>query len=657
VHYGGKNLEPSLSKRQRKILVTLFMKEDWIKGSELSGIFGVSDRTIRMDIDYIKTILSEDVIQTSKQYGYRFNKDVGLDELFVENALDSQERLAMLIKEMITSPQGIDYFSFSNEFYVSESTILADLHQIRKEIQSQGILLNIERHGDSFMFQGRRLDQVKLLIHVIKSSLGYSTPEQFSRLFPNIDVPAISDMLLELLVEEKYFSRYLSFRSLLITVLVVSEQAVILTERKNLDSEVETRQNQESDLAVRIAQRLAEFLRVGPFPKDIELLNESLSMVKTMEEVEGFGRSGDVLSEPVYQAVRQVLNEVKTHYSLDFTHETELAIDLTIHIKIAIIRMEKGIIIKNPIIEQMKREYPFLFDVAIYIGNQLSEILGIRFHQDEISFIVCHLADTYESLQRGNIVRDRLKVLVVALEGRSVVKYIVKNNEFLRQESMIERIEIVSATELEQFIQSQTSPDVIISTSMIKVGGKTPDLIIGPEASMSDRFAIQAILTKEVEKLKKLNFNTITRIFFKNDQFYPMLHFKKSEDCIRFLCTRLKEIDYVDDAFEASVLERESLIPTSIQTGIALPHATTVHALKTCVSISTLNEAIGWGNQKVTVVLLFAIAKEDMHHLNYFYAIISRFAMEEVNIQNVSKCTTFESVIALLYEFYLQNVQ
>jgi len=657
VFNGGKSLEPSLSKRQRKILVTLFMKEDWIKGSELSSIFGVSDRTIRMDIDYIKTIHSDNIIQTSKQHGYRFNSDIGFEKLFVENALDSQERLAMLVKEMIISHKGVDYFSFANEFYVSESTILADLHQIRKEIQSQGLSLSIERHSDSFTFNGKRLDQTKLLIHMIKSNLGYSTPEQFSRLFPNIDVPAISDMLLELLVEEKYFSRYLSFRSLLITVLVVSDQAVFLTERNTLDSVVETRQNHESDLAVRISQRLAEFLNVEIFPRDIELLNESLSMVKMMEEVEGFGRSGDVLTEPVYQAIRQVLNEVKTHYSLDFTHETELAIDLTIHIKIAIIRMEKGIIIKNPIIEQMKREHPFLFDVALYIGNQLSEILGIRFHQDEISFIVCHLADTYESLQRGNIVRDRLKVLVVALEGRSVVKYIVKNNEFLRQESMIERIEIVSATELEQFIQIQTIPDVIISTSMIKVGGKTPDLIIGPDTSMSDRFAIQAILTKEVEKLKKLNFNTVTRIFFKNDQFYPMMHFKKSDECIRFLCTRLREINYVDDTFEASVLERESLIPTSIQTGVSLPHATTVHALKTCVSIATLDETVEWGNQRVSVVLLFAIAKEDIHHLNYFYAIISRFAMDESNIQNLSRCTTYESVIALLYEFYLQNVQ
>lgn len=650
-------MKPMLSKRQEKILVTLYIKEDWVKGSELSELLAVSDRTIRMDIESIKTVFSEAVIQTSKQYGYRYNRDVDFKSLNVENILDARERLAMVIKEMILSPNGIDYFDLANELYVSESTLLTDLHLIRKEIQSHGFPLSLERHNDTFLFQGKRLDQVKLLIHWIKNNLGYSTPEQFARIFPKIDVPAISDMLLELLVEEKYFSRYLSFRSLLITVLMISEQAVTSNPTGSLGIEVVSSQNPESGLVVWITRRLFEIFNLSVSPQDIELLNESLSMVKTMEEVEGFGRSGDVLSEPVFMAIRHVLSEVKTHYALDFTHETELAIDLTIHIKIAILRMEKGIFIKNPIIDQMKREYPFLFDVALYIGNRLSEIMGIHFHQDEISFIVCHLADTYESLQRGNIVRERLKVLIVALEGRSVVKYIVKNNEVLRQESVIERIEIVSAVELEQFIQTQTLPDVILSTSMIKVGGKTPDLIIRPEVSMGDRFSIQAILTKEIEKLKKRNFNTLTRVFFAQDQFYPSVRVKKSEECIRYLCSRLKEGCFVDDAFEASVLERESLIPTSIQTGVALPHATIVHALKTSVAIATLSEAIEWGNQKVSVVLLFAIAKEDIHYLNYFYAIISRFAMDEVNIQRLAKCATFDAVIALLYEFYLQNVQ
>lgn len=650
-------MKPMLSKRQEKILVTLYIKEDWVKGSELSELLAVSDRTIRMDIEGIKAVFSEAVIQTSKQYGYRYNRDVDFKSLNVENVLDARERLAMVIKEMILSPAGIDYFDLANALYVSESTLLTDLHLIRKEIQSRGFPLSLERHNDTFMFQGRRLDQVKLLIHWIKNSLGYSSPEQFARIFPKIDVPAISDMLLELLVEEKYFSRYLSFRSLLITVLMISEQAVTSNTTGSLGVEMVSSQNPESGLVVWITRRLAEIFNLSVSPQDIELLNESLSMVKTMEEVEGFGRSGDVLSEPVFMAIRHVLSEVKTHYALDFTHETELAIDLTIHIKIAILRMEKGIFIKNPIIEQMKREYPFLFDVALYIGNRLSEIMGIRFHQDEISFIVCHLAETYESLQRGNIVRERLKVLVVALEGRSVVKYIVKNNEVLRQESVIERIEIVSAVELEQFVQTQTLPDVILSTSMIKVGGKTPDLIIRPDVSMGDRFSIQAILAKEIEKLKKRNFNTLTRVFFAFDQFYPAIRVRQSEECIRYLCTRLKEGSFVDDAFEASVLERESLIPTSIQSGVALPHATIVHALKTSVAIATLNEPIEWGSQKVSAVLLFAIAKEDIPYLNYFYAIISRFAMDESNIQRLAKCTTFDGVIALLYEFYLQNVQ
>jgi len=380
-------------------------------------------------------------------------------------------------------------------------------------------------------------------------------------------------------------------------------------------------------------------------------------MVKTLQEVEGFRCNGDVLSEPMFTEIRSILDEVKVHYALDFTHETELAIDLTVHIKIAMLRMEKGIYIKNPIIDQMKREYPFLFDIALFIGKRISEFTGIDFHQDEISFIVCHLADTYESIQKGNIVKEKLKVLLIAFEGKSVLKYIVKNNEVLRQESIIEKIEIATSVELDSFVQSGILPDLIISTSMLKIGGRAPNLVIRPEVSVSDRFSIQAILNKEIEKLKKRNFNTLIRVFFTYRQFYAGLQVHTPKSCIEYLCARLKDEHFVDETFENSVLDREALIPTSIQTGVALPHATVVHALKTSVTIATMNEPIQWGNQKVYVVLLFAIAKEDIHYLNYFYAIISKFAMEESNIQRLSKCKNFDGVIALLYEVYMQNIR
>lgn len=45
-----------LNKRQKDIIAILFENKTWIKGKELAQLVGVSDRTIRSDIDVINKL-------------------------------------------------------------------------------------------------------------------------------------------------------------------------------------------------------------------------------------------------------------------------------------------------------------------------------------------------------------------------------------------------------------------------------------------------------------------------------------------------------------------------------------------------------------------------------------------------------------------------
>ncbi len=646
-------MKPTLSKRQERLLVTLNTQSDWIKGADLSQVLGVSDRTIRADVDAIKSILGETVILTSKHSGYRINPDIDFSELSIDQYADAHERQALILKALILNQSGINLYEMALDLMVSESTILSDIQQLRKYMIAQEDQLVIDRHNEDLVLTGNRFFKVQTLIRWIKDELNYTTPEQFQRIFPAIEVSVIYDLLLEQLVEEKYFSRYLSFRSLLITVLLVCEHAIL----GGSDDLTELRQFAESSLVVKILQHLEEQLEIKVMTQDIDLLNETLASVKAMEDVKGVNQSTDILTDPIFRDIRLILNEIKLQYELDFTHETELAIDLTTHVKVAMLRMIKGIHITNPIIEQMKRDYPFLFDVALYIGHRLSEVTGMVFHQDEISFIVCHLAETYESLQRAKTVQEKLKVMLIAREGKSVAKYIVMSQDILRQEGLIDLTVVSSDDELEAMLHRQITDDLIISTSTIKLGSRLPDLIIQPGVSAGDRFSIRAVINRELDALRKRNFNTLARIFFSRSRIFDSLSVTDPSDCIRRVCTALVEDGHVDDRFEASVLERESLISTAMQTGIALPHATVVYAQRTSVSIVTLKEPVEWGQHRVSVVMLFAIAHEDIRYLNYFYAMVSRFAVNPTHVQRLSQCTDLDSVIALFYDVYLKTAQ
>ncbi|SET46995.1 activator of the mannose operon, transcriptional antiterminator [Salinibacillus kushneri] len=71
------------------------------------------------------------------------------------------------------------------------------------------------------------------------------------------------------------------------------------------------------------------------------------------------------------------------------------------------------------------------------------------------------------------------------------------------------------------------------------------------------------------------------------------------------------------------ILLREKTSPTSIGGGVALPHAQPELVKKSVVGIATLKEPIEWGTEKVSIVFLMAIGKQDQRHLRSLMQTIS----------------------------------
>ena len=64
-----------LNKRQERIISIFYENKEWITGKELARLLGVSDRTIRSDIDAINKNFQEELIQSNIRMGYFLNID------------------------------------------------------------------------------------------------------------------------------------------------------------------------------------------------------------------------------------------------------------------------------------------------------------------------------------------------------------------------------------------------------------------------------------------------------------------------------------------------------------------------------------------------------------------------------------------------------
>ncbi|RGY93949.1 HTH domain-containing protein [Ruminococcus sp. AM58-7XD] len=125
-----------LTVRQRMILGILNSRPESIKGREIAGILGVTDRTVRSDIQILEDFLKEyDVsIEAVRGKGYRLigKSQILLQQLvYRQNGLLSQDdRIREILWTLLDSLDPIPLGELEDELYVSRSTLEQDLRWI-----------------------------------------------------------------------------------------------------------------------------------------------------------------------------------------------------------------------------------------------------------------------------------------------------------------------------------------------------------------------------------------------------------------------------------------------------------------------------------------------------------------------------------------------
>lgn len=160
-------------KNSNKILHYLLQKKDWVKASELSTYLSISQRQVRK---YISTINDKEQIIISSSQGYKVDKKKYDAFVYRQKHMptEQEKRHEYIIQKLITHPQGYNIFDFSDELYVSETTIKKDIHIIKSVIQKYKLV--IARNKNIIQLLGNEECMRKLIYSFISD---YSFNTQF----------------------------------------------------------------------------------------------------------------------------------------------------------------------------------------------------------------------------------------------------------------------------------------------------------------------------------------------------------------------------------------------------------------------------------------------------------------------------------------------
>ena len=619
------------NKRQKDIINFLRGNIQPTTAQQLADLFGVTTRTIRSDIELIN---QEDLNFkiTSSNFGYNLNilsTEVNNYDIFPQT---KEERQSYITQQLLLETKQLSIMDLSDKLYVSVGTIENDIKNIKVKLDSYQ--LGVIKDKYFLSLSGDENQKRKLFRELLNQETtdNFMNLNKISKMFTSIDFYQMKKVFDKVCSNYDYKINGISYHVLLIHIGValerirwgyynkdiettkkidVSSQEYLLTEKLVIEME------KSFQLTIPEQEKISiYFLLIG------NKLFDSHDLIYNGVSIQDF--------------CRNTIEELNDNFGINLKYEDDLKKGINIHLSSLLNRNYHKVELKNILLNDIKKEYPFVFELAIYFTKRTEEIFNCTISENEIGFIAMHLGIGLESQKLSN----RYKAILIHPYDNKVKDQLITflTTKFSSQIELVNSISYIDEIKI-----SEENPDIILSTTQLNVD--FPYILISPFGSAKDEIKIINYLNElNIIKLQKDN-HLILKDFFSRDLFYMDMEFDSSVDIIRFLSDKLLEQGIVSNNFYKSVLDRESISPTSFEQFIAVPHPIVFDSFSSKGAICILKRPIQWGEYQVKIVILFAIRNEDRKKLKDYYSLIGQAIVEENSLRKLLAAKTYSQFI------------
>ena len=596
---------------QRLAQLFTLLQNETLPQDELAQRLSVSTRTVRADITALNELLMHHGAQfvLARGSGYQLKIDDPSRYQQLEATAPkpqhiprtAQDRIHFLLVRFLTSAFSIKLEDLADEWFVSRATLQGDMVEVRERFQRYQLTLETRpRHG-------MKLFGSEVSIRACLTDLLWELSRQDA--FDDSVPATLEGVLEETLVRHHVRLTDVGERFLCLYGAVVARRVSDGYPLADFSAE-EVAQNVR-DVAHDVASALQK-LTGKPFSQAEEAWLCVHLAARQVQDVDPETISAD----DDEALVNYILRYINQQYNYNLLEDAQLHADLLTHIKTMITRVRYQIMIPNPLLDNIKQHYPMAWDMTLAAVSSWGKYTPYTISENEIGFLVLHIGVGLE--RHYNIGYQRQpKVLLVCDAGNAMVRVIEAILQ--RKYPQVEIAATLSQREYEQL--ESVSEDFVISTVRISEKEK-PVVTISPFPT-----------DYQLDQIGKLVLVDRTRPWMLN-KFFDAAHFRvidgpmDQQTLFAELCQQLEQEGFVDEAFHASVVEREAIVSTMLGDGIALPHALGLLAQKTVVYTVIAPQGIAWGDETAHIIFLLAISKSEYEEAMAIYDIFVTFLRE-----------------------------
>ncbi|WP_163537462.1 BglG family transcription antiterminator [Gracilibacillus sp. YIM 98692] len=641
-----------LNKREVEILHLLANSKECQTGKSIALLLEVSSRTIRNDMKKLNAALEKHgaMIVSHKGVGYELEiwEEEVFDQLYTEyldtgsnhldgNANHSAHLEDEIVKKLLMNTltdTSIHQEEFAEELFISLSALKSYLPLVKQRMAAFDLSVTTDR-CNGIKITGNE-DKIRYCIS--EYLFNHPTSHIYHDLFPKNEIDRLKEITLNALLKHQLKLTDTALENLIIHMEITIRRFM---NKKPLKWKVDDIENmkgtKEFKVASDILNDIKETLHIDMYDEIYYITQHLLASSRL---------SGSYIDSKEYKRIEQILQhvieEIKEKTSIDFREDQKLMEGLIIHLKVAFKRIAYQMNIRNEVLNSIKNNYPLAFQLAVIASQEIYKRTSLEIDENEIGFLAIHFGVALE--KKGLNKQQIKKIMIVCGSGLATASLIREKilNNYGQQVSIVETI---SLAELREDMLDKV--DLVVSTVPITHIHSEKIVKINPIISHKDLSTIKA---RVLDEHSDQNINSYRNIY-KQDLFFKNVDLSTKEEVLHYMTDVMQQKNYIDSYTKDSIFEREQMASTELCHLLAIPHPLDNNMTNTVIAVCILQKPIVWDKEKVQVVIVLSVPKNQQKRWEMMFKQLYHFLIEDFGITKLISEYSYEDFLRNLSKY------
>lgn len=434
-----------MTPRMKQLLLVLLKEQKPISVKYLAEQTGISKRTVQRELEYIEASLKGYRLRFLSKTGvgvwlegnedekHRLYTDISSRDMY--DVGNREERRKRLILEILKEKGLRKLFYYSSQFSVSEATISTDLEAVEKWLNKYGLHVN-RKPGSGIAIDGSEECYRKVIRAFIHENIDTEVLRQsFEQEHDQTYYESVKKSNIGKVLNDDIMKRVMD-------CIVGIDHAKMLTLTENsyaglvihisiainriLKNEViESNQSwqdflpedEDYQLAEVIVAELEEEFRIEIPKVEVSYICLHIKGAKH-EKVSWNGEAGlEMESREIQQLVNAMIDAYDPQQAYLLKQDEEFMQGLLAHLQPTLVRLTYGMQIQNPVLEDIKNNYPAIYARCGKVAGVLEKRVGKCVPEEEIGFLTVHFGAAMVRLEGKREQIRKVHVGVVCSSG------------------------------------------------------------------------------------------------------------------------------------------------------------------------------------------------------------------------------------------------